>query len=142
MKSAQYLTLADIATELSVSLTTARKIARRCGYIRVGRCVRVPRVSLDLWLQANTVEALDTRSSSRRRARPDGGPTSLIRPGAKRCGNLPGTRTNGLPISGTSNVSELRPLSKANPSRPSTMPLNEDDESANRLAERRARCIA
>jgi excisionase family DNA binding protein len=48
------MTAAEVAEELGVSKTTAYKLMREMGRVRVGRVVRVKREAFDAWVAAHT----------------------------------------------------------------------------------------
>jgi excisionase family DNA binding protein len=49
-----FLTAADVASALGVSRTTAYKVMREIGCVRVGRVVRVSREAFDAWVASHT----------------------------------------------------------------------------------------
>jgi excisionase family DNA binding protein len=49
-----FLTAAEVARSLGVSRTTAYRLMREMGRVRVGRVVRVPRTSFERWIEAHT----------------------------------------------------------------------------------------
>jgi excisionase family DNA binding protein len=49
-----FLTAAEVARSLGVSRTTAYRLMREMGRVRVGRVVRVPRASFERWIDAHT----------------------------------------------------------------------------------------
>jgi len=52
--SAPFLTAAEVASALGVSKTTAYKIMREMGCVRVGRVIRVSREAFDAWVASHT----------------------------------------------------------------------------------------
>ena len=52
--NASFLTAAEVATSLGVSKTTAYKVMREIGCVRVGRVVRVSREAFDAWVASHT----------------------------------------------------------------------------------------
>lgn len=51
---AEFLNAAEVASALGVSKTTAYKVMREMGCVRVGRVVRVSRDAFDAWVAAHT----------------------------------------------------------------------------------------
>lgn len=49
-----FLTAAEVASALGISKTTAYKVMREIGAVRVGRVVRVSREAFDAWVEAHT----------------------------------------------------------------------------------------
>jgi excisionase family DNA binding protein len=49
-----FLTAAEVARTLGVSRTTAYRLMREMGRVRVGRAIRVSRVAFDAWLASHT----------------------------------------------------------------------------------------
>ena len=49
-----FLTAADVASALGISKTTAYKVMREIGAVRVGRVVRVSREAFEAWVDAHT----------------------------------------------------------------------------------------
>jgi excisionase family DNA binding protein len=49
-----FLTAAEVARALGVSRTTAYRLMREMGRVRVGRVVRVARTSFEAWVEAHT----------------------------------------------------------------------------------------
>ncbi|MGZ3416722.1 MAG: helix-turn-helix domain-containing protein [Polyangiales bacterium] len=58
-----FLTASEVARSLGVSRTTAYRLMREMGRVRVGRVVRVSRTSFEAWVESHTEE----RSRPRRR---------------------------------------------------------------------------
>ncbi len=50
----EFLTAAEVASALGVSKTTAYKVMRDIGCVRVGRVVRVSREAFDAWVASHT----------------------------------------------------------------------------------------
>jgi excisionase family DNA binding protein len=63
MMNEKYLTLAEVASRLTVSLHTVRRWAseRRIPTARLGRTVRVPEAALEHWLTSKAEPARDDR---------------------------------------------------------------------------------
>jgi excisionase family DNA binding protein len=61
------MTAAEVAEELGVSKTTAYKLMREMGRVRVGRVVRVKREAFEAWVAAHTEPAAGVSRRTRRR---------------------------------------------------------------------------
>lgn len=64
----EFMTAVEVASALGVSRTTAYKLMREMGRVRVGRVVRVKREAFDAWVAAHT----EPRPQRRRPARAEG----------------------------------------------------------------------
>ncbi len=62
---AEFLTAAEVASALGVSKTTAYKVMREVGCVRVGRVVRVSREAFDAWVSAHTERPKPKKTGSR-----------------------------------------------------------------------------
>jgi excisionase family DNA binding protein len=54
MPSDVFMTAVEVAAELGVSKSTAYKLMREMGRVRVGRVVRVKRDAFDAWVASHT----------------------------------------------------------------------------------------
>ncbi len=61
----EFMTAVEVAAALGVSRTTAYKLMRETGRVRVGRVVRVKREAFEAWVAAHT----EPRPAKKRAAR-------------------------------------------------------------------------
>jgi excisionase family DNA binding protein len=71
---ADFMTAVEVAAALGVSRTTAYKLMREMGRVRVGRVVRVKRDAFDAWVAAHTERA----PAPKKRARAETGQLALF----------------------------------------------------------------
>ena len=62
----ELLTIAEVASTLGVSKSTAYRLAKQMLHAKVGRQIRVPRKSLNTWIRNQTIQPWENSTSAAR----------------------------------------------------------------------------